>query len=243
MKRCTAILLLGLALTGITRADDGAPVTDPVVVQQHYREVVARPEFRETAETLADLRWTDWIAQWLQHLVLRFRDFKYVGQLSGTARVAVIVLTLVAVAGLVLLLVRLTRRRRDRAVAEIEAPTPGRTLLTPRQYEKRLQAALENRDWHAAWLAAWLQFLARLENRHLVEADRSRTNREYLAQLRSQPLPSGALPLLVGMVDDYDRVIYGRRPVDEAGWSAFRDRIDELTLQLGLRERATEEPA
>lgn len=237
------IVLVVLALAGAARAEDGAPVTDPAAVQQHYREVVARPEFRESAETLADVHWTDWIAQWLRHLVSRFQDFKYAGELSGTARVVVFVLTVLAVAGLVLLLVRLTRRRRDRVVAEAAAPTPGRTLLTPRQYEGRLQAALENRDWHGAWLAAWLQFLARLENRHLVEADRSRTNREYLAQLRARPLPSGALPLLVRMVDDYDRVIYGRREIDEAGWSSFRDRIDELTLQLGLRERATEEPA
>jgi len=243
MRRFPVIFLLLVALAGGARADDAAPVTDPAVVQQHYREVVARPEFHESAETLADVHWTDWIAQWLKHLVSRFQDFKYAGQLSGTARVAVIVLTVLAVTGLVLLLVRLTRRRRDRAVAEADAPQPGRRLLTPRQYERRLQAALDSRDWHGAWLAAWLQFLARLENRHLVDADRSRTNREYLAQLQGQPLPSGALPLLVRMVDDYDRVIYGRRPIDEAGWSAFRDRIDELTLQLGLRERATEEPA
>jgi hypothetical protein len=242
MRRAWLFALV-LAMTGAARADDGAPVTDPAAVQHHYREVVARPEFRESAETLADVHWTDWIAQWLKHLVSRFQDFKYAGELSGTARAAVLVLTVLAVAGLVLLLVRLTRRRRDRAVEEAETPAPGRTLLTPRQYERRLQTALESRDWHGAWLAAWLQFLARLENRHLVEADRSRTNREYLAQLRGRPLPSGALPLLARMVDDYDRVIYGRRPIDEAGWSAFRDRIDELTLQLGLRERATEEPA
>jgi hypothetical protein len=238
------MILVACAMAGIARADDAAPVTDPAAVRQHYREVVARPEFRESAETMADVRWTDWIAQWLKHLVSRFQDFRYAGQLSGTARAAVIVLTALTVTGLVLLLLRLTRRRRERAAAQEEIePGPGRTLLSPRHYERRLRTALESRDWHDAWLAAWLQFLARLENRHLVEADRSRTNREYLAQLRGQSLPSGALPLLAGMVDDYDRVIYGRRPVDEAGWTAFRDRIDELTLQLGLRERATEEPA
>ena len=61
--------------------------------------------------------------------------------------------------------------------------------------------------------------------------------------MRDQPLPAAALPLLAQMVDDYDRVIYGRQPIDEAGWAAFRARLDEVTLQLGLRELPTEEPA
>jgi len=149
----------------------------------------------------------------------------------------------VAIAGLVYLLVRLSRRRRDGESVAADLPPPGRTFLSPRQYEERLRQALESRDWHGAWLAAWLQLLARLENRRLVEADRSRTNREYLAQLRAQSLPAGAVSLLAGMVDDYDRFIYGVRPIDEAGWSGFRERIDEVTLMLGLRERATEKPA
>jgi hypothetical protein len=239
-----AVLVIALFVLGpMVRADE-APVTDPAAVRQHYHEVVARPEFHENEETLGDVHWTDWLGQWVRHLVARFKDFKYAGQLSGTARVAVLILTGLALAGMIWLLVRLTRWRRERTAARDDDDSiSGRTLLTPRQYEKRLRAALEARDWHGAWLAAWLQFLARLENRHLVEPDRSRTNREYLAQLRSQTLPAGALPLLAHMVDDYDRVIYGRRPIDEAGWTAFRERIDEVTLRLGLRERATEEPA
>ena len=76
-----------------------------------------------------------------------------------------------------------------------------------------------------------------------LTADRSQTNREYLAQLRTQALPVAALPLIAGLVDDYDRFIYGRRAIDEAGWRAFRERINEVTLMLNLRERATEEAA
>jgi hypothetical protein len=138
---------------------------------------------------------------------------------------------------------RLSRRVRDGAAEEIEDLPQGKALLSPRQYEQRLRRALEQRDWHDAWLAAWLQLLARLENRHLVEADRSRTNSEYLAQLRAQALPPAALPLIAQLVDDYDRFIYGLRTIDETGWSAFRRRIDEVTLLLNLRDRAVEEPA
>jgi hypothetical protein len=237
------IFALFVALTSFARAEDAVTVTDPAAVQHHFREVLARPEYRETADSLADVRWNDWFSQWLRHLVSRFHEFKYIGQLSDTARVIVVILTAGAVAGLIALLVRLSRRRRDRAAGEQNIQPSGETLLTPMQYERRLRRALEEQNWHGAWLAAWLQFLARLENRHLVESDRSRTNREYLAQLRAQSLPEGVLALLVRMVDDYDRFIYGRRPIDEAGWGAFRDRIDQLTLMLGLREHGAEEPA
>jgi hypothetical protein len=236
------ILIAALPVPLLARASD-APVTNPATVEQHYREVATRPEFHETAETMADVHWSEWISQWLRHLVSRFQDFRYAGQLSGTARVFVIIMMALALAGLVLLLIRLSHRRRDAAREELGEEPTGKKLLTPMQYETRLRAALAERDWHKAWLAAWLQFLARLENRHLVEADRSRTNREYLAQLRGQSLPQGALPLLVEMVNDYDRAIYGRQPIDEAGWSAFRDRVGELTLQLGLHERGVEELA
>jgi hypothetical protein len=238
-------ILAAAMLTFAARADDNAPppVTDPALVQQHYREVVSQPEFRETEETLDDVRWSDWITQWVERLVSRFQDLQYAGQLSTAARVLVFALTALTVIALLYLLVRLSRRRRDGDPAADDVPLPGRTFLSPLQYEARLRGAVESRDWHGAWLAAWLQLLARLENRRLVEADRSRTNREYLAQLRSQSLPTGAMALLAGMVDDYDRFIYGVRPIDEAGWSGFRERIDEVTLMLGLRERATEKPA
>jgi len=238
-------LLALLAGPLAARADDapGAPVTDPAVVRAHYDQILTRPEFRETDETLADFRWGDWLSDWMKHLVSRFQDFQYAGQFSTAARALVVVMTVVALGGLAFLLVRLSRRRRERTGAQAEAAPAGQKLLSLRQYESRLRRALERQDWHAAWLVAWLQLLARLEHRQLVAADRSRTNREYLAQLRAQRLPDEAFPLLARMVDDYDRVIYGVRPVDEAGWTAFRERIDEVTLMLGLRERAAEEPA
>jgi hypothetical protein len=243
--RALLFILAMAASMFFARADDNAPapVTDPALVQQHYREVLNRPEFHETEETINDLRWSDWFSQWVTHLVSSFQDLKYAGQLSTAARVLVVVMTALAIGGLIYLLVRLSRRRRDGEADDAETPAPGRTFLSPLQYEKRLRHAVEKNDWQGAWLAAWLQLLARLENRRLVEADRSRTNREYLAQLREQALPSNALALLTGMVDDYDRFIYGVRPIDEAGWSGFRERIDEVTLMLGLRERMMEKTA
>jgi hypothetical protein len=234
-----------LALAPQLRADDQslAPVTDPVIVQQHYHAILARSEFHQQEEPFGGLRWTDWLSQWMTHLFSRLQNFKYAGQISVVAWFLVIALTLLAIGGLIYILVRLSRRKRDDALETSEPLHERHALLTPRQYEERLRRALGQSDWHGAWLAAWLQLLARLENRHLVDADRSQTNREYLAQLRAQSLLPAALPLIARLVDDYDRVIYGLRTIDEDGWSAFRERIDEVTLLLNLRDRRAEEPA
>jgi hypothetical protein len=78
--------------------------------------------------------------------------------------------------------------------------------------------------------------------RRLVETDRSRTNREYLAQLSAQPLPASALPLLAGLVEDYDRVVYGLRTIDEPRWLSFRRQVDEVSLLLHLRDRMPASP-
>jgi hypothetical protein len=145
-----------IALAPGLRADDQppAPVTDPAVAQQEYHAIVAKPEFHETNESFGDLRWTDWLSQWLTHLVSRFQDFKYANEMSGFARLLVYLLAALAIAGAIYVLVRLSRRKRDGAADEVEELPPGKTFLSPLQYEKRLSLALENHDWHAAWLAA-----------------------------------------------------------------------------------------
>jgi hypothetical protein len=248
MKRLFLLLVLGLASAGVRAADqpiasETAPVTDPVLVGQHYRQVLTRPEFREQDESAGDFRLSDWISQWVSHLVSRFQDFKYAGQMSGLAWLLISTMTGLAIVALIYVLARLSRRQRGATVDESE-PSPGeKSFLSPRLYDERVLQAVERRDWHAAWLATWLQFLSRLESRRMVEADRSRTNREYLAQLRAQQLPPSALPLLAGLVDDYDRFIYGLRAIDEPVWRAFRQQIDEASLMLHLRDRTLSSPA
>jgi hypothetical protein len=245
--RLLLILLLGAAPFWAHGDDQPAssttPVTDPAVVRQHYEQVLARPEFREPKESAADFHFGDMVTQWLGRLVSQFRDFKYAGQMSGLAWLLVTTMTGLAIVALIYVLVRLSRRKREPADDAAEPPPGKKAFLSPRLYDERLLQAIERRDWHAAWLATWLQFLSRLENRRLVEADRSRTNREYLVQLRAQQLPPSALPLLAGLVDDYDRFIYGLRSIDEPVWRAFRRKIDEAGLMLQLQERSPSSPA
>ena len=214
-----------------------APITDPVRVGEHYRQVLARPQFQETDESAVNTRLEEWLSQWFKRLGARFGEFTYTSRMPAFESLLMTLLVVFSSAVLLYIMVRLTRRRGG---MEPEQATgiPGRKIFRPPEfYDEEIHQAIRARDWHTAWLAAWRQFLSRLEHSHLVEADRTRTNREYLAQLRGKPLPASALALLTGMVDAYDRFIYGRQSISEPEWNLFRRQIDEAALLLHLDDK------
>jgi Domain of unknown function (DUF4129) len=214
-------------------AGDTAPVTDPASIRQHYQTLLRQPQYQEPEEP-ALIR--DWLSQWFSRLGAEFGRFKYTQEMPRLASLIMTVFVVLALAGLLYLLLRITRRRDIRDSSEDNLPARSTALRPPEFYEEELRRAVAAGEWREAWLASWRQFLSRLEQGRLVEADRSRTNREYLAQLSARPLPAAALPLLSRMVDLYDRFIYGRRPVSEPEWNSFRQQVDEATLLLHLRE-------
>jgi hypothetical protein len=230
--------LIAFATASPMRADDTpAPVTNPAQVAAHYREVAARPEFADSGDASIDTRIEDWLSQWFKRLGDRIGHFKYA---SGMPAFESLLMTLLVVFSITVLFYVLHRLTRRRGVMEEERSSgiPGpKTFRPPEFYDVEITQAIAERDWHAAWLATWRQFLSRLENRQLVEADRTRTNREYLAQLRAKPLPATALALLNAMVDAYDRFIYGRVAIGPADWEAFHRHIDEAALLLHLDDQ------
>ena len=213
------------------------PVTEPNLVADHYRGVVARPEFQEAPDTAIDSRFENWLTQWFKRLGDRIGNFTYASQMPAFESLLMTLLVVFSISVLIYILVRLTRHR-DGTDAEPSVANSGpKSFRPPEFYEAEIQAAIQDRDWHGAWLAAWRQFLSRLEHRNLVEADRTRTNREYLAQLRGKPLPTSSLRLLVTLVDAYDRFIYGRTSIGESDWNHFRQSIAETSLLLHLDEK------
>jgi hypothetical protein len=241
-----AILLVIALLGGFSalRADDAAPpVTDPAIVAQHYREIAAQPQFQDVPESGINPELEDILSDWFKRLGQKVGDFKYTRGMPAFETLLMALLVTLSVAVLIYIIVRLTRRQTW-SWNETEPPTPGeKDLRAPEFYDDEIARALAARDWHAAWLAAWRQFLSRLEQRRLVEADRTRTNHEYLGQLRGQPLPASALALLAAMVDAYDRFIYGRAAIDETAWQEFHHQIQEASLLLHLEEKRALAPA
>jgi hypothetical protein len=255
-SRMCRLIFAALLLLGIfsVRADEpdadspppnptAAPITDPAQVAAHYREVLARPQFHEVAGTEINPRIEDMLSQWFKQLGTRIGEFKYASQMPAFESLLMTLLVVLSISALLYIMVRLTRRRRGME-PEPSSGFPGqRTFRPPEAYDEEIEQAIRQGDWHTAWLAAWRQFLSRLEYRNLVEADRTRTNREYLAQLRGKPLPAHALALLTGMVDAYDRFIYGRISIGEPEWVLFHQQIGEAALLLHLEDRKANGPA
>jgi len=248
MKHMLALLAIAMMGTHCLRADEpavispstntaSAPITDPARVGEHYRWVLARPQFQETDESAINTRLEDWLSQWFKRLGARFGQFTYTSRMPAFESFLMTLLVVFSIALLLHIMVRLTRRRGG-TEPEPAGGIPGqKTFRPPEFYDEEIRQAVQAGDWHTAWLAAWRQFLSRLEHRHLVEADRTRTNREYLAQLRGKPLHASALALLSGMVDAYDRFIYGRKSIGEPDWDLFHRQIDEAGLLLHLDDR------
>ena len=216
-----------------------APVTDPAQIGEHYRQVLERPEFQDSGETDLNTRFKDWISQWFMRLGAKLGQFKYAEEMPGLTSLLMSLMVLFALAALIYIMVRLSRRRGELETIAGDGAPGQKIFRPPESYDEEIREASQAGDWHAAWMAAWRQFLSRLENRQLVEADRTRTNREYLTQLRARMLPSSALALLTGMVDAYDRFIYGRRPIGEPDWNFFHQQINEAVLLLHLDDKRT----
>jgi hypothetical protein len=223
-----------VAVTALSAAE--APITDSAQVGRHYRDVLGRPQFQDVDEPNASIRVEDWLSQWFKRLGARFGEFKYASRMPAFESLLMTVLVVFSLSGLLYIMVRLTRR--DGTEAEPGIDIPGAKIFrAPEFYDEEIRQAVRGGDWHTAWLAGWRQFLSRLEHRQLVEADRTRTNREYLAQLRGKTLPASGLALLTRMVDAYDRFIYGRRSIDESDWAIFREQMDEAALLLHLDDK------
>lgn len=214
-----------------------APITDPAQVAERYHQVMSRPEFEDVSENDTGSRIREILSQWFTQLGVKFGEFKYADKMPVFASLLMTLLVALCLSGLLYIIIRLRRGRGERKEKRDEGVPAQKVFLSPESYDAEIRAAIEAGDWHHAWLASWRQFLSRLENRQLVEADRTRTNREYLAQLREQSLPATALGLLTGMVDAYDRFIYGRKPVGEPDWNQFHQQIDEAGLLLHLNDK------
>jgi hypothetical protein len=231
------------------RADEGdtpihsAPVTDPALVAGQYRQVLAQPEYQEAGEPDVNDAMRSWLARLLARFGQKFEEFQYAQEMPRFASMLMAVFIVAAMAGLIYVSVRVLRRRMDPHFSARSEMPAEKIFRPPEFYEEELRRAVGAGDWHAAWLASWRQFLSRLEAAQLVAADRSRTNREYLSQLRTQPGNSPALPLVIGVVDAYDRFIYGQRAIAEPEWRNFQGQLDEAGLLLHLGDHPRTAPA
>ena len=137
----------------------------------------------------------DWLSQWFRSIGTKFGEFKYASRMPAFESMLMTVLVVFAISVLFYIMVRLTRRR-GRMDSDYEHDVAGTKVFRPPEaYDEEIHHAIRDGDWHGAWLASWRQFLSRLENRNLVESDRTRTNREQISPncaARTLPPPRSA---------------------------------------------------
>ncbi len=101
----------------------------------------------------------------------------------------------------------------------------GGAPLTADSAFQRAQELAEGRDFRTAVRYLYLSTLLTLDERGLLRYDRSKTNREYLRSMASQPALAATLR---EVIDVFDRVWYGFQPLDAASYAHYQARVAEL---------------
>ena len=216
-------------------SSDASPVVDPALVSARFHQVLQQSLYRENTEPDPHAEVRDWLSRWFNSIGQDFDHFGYSEEMPRFASLVMTTLGVLTGIALLYILARLIRRSgrwdRTRAFGDNGFPTGPQMDSSAMD----LNQALANRDWRRAWRATWRNFLFLLEQGKLVASDRSRTNREYFAQVRDLPLPTASR--FDQMVSDYDRVIYGERAIEENDWRSFQQLVEETAFSLNLREK------
>lgn len=156
-----------------------------------------------------------WLGRWLQLL----------GDATG-GRVAGGTLIVIAIAVTGFVIFWAVRRLRGEISAETHLPLlPTDDLdLTAQSAFDNAQQSADTGDYRTAVRYLYLSVLLSLDERDLLRFDRSKTNREYLRSVGD----SEFAPTLRDVIDVFDRVWYGFRPIDSATFTHYRQQVSDL---------------
>jgi hypothetical protein len=186
------------------------------------KEILARPEFQWGQPSQAPdwfQRMLDAFYNFLERMTLGIQNTVYYGRVP----------LMIGAALLLLLSLLYISRNLSRSLvreAELNAQSSeDEALLTSKGALQRAQTLSGQGDYRNAIRYLYLSSLLVLDERGLLRYDRSRTNREYLRSVSSQP--ELAAPLR-DVIDVFDRVWYGFEAVDEQTYQSYAQHVDEL---------------
>ena len=91
--------------------------------------------------------------------------------------------------------------------------------------KRRAENFETNRDYRTAMRYLYLSSLLLLDEADVIHYDASLTNREHLRQVAGKPSVADVLRQVINVFED---VWYGFRPVDDAFYQQYRERIEQL---------------
>ena len=199
------------------------------------KEILAKQEYQWVEEAPPSP-----LEEWLSGLFERFANWLFnmlEGTLSSTGlRVWQLILIGLSALAILFVLGYVWRGLRRAVTAETE-------LALNDQIEENLSAGAalskaqtmsNSGDYRMAVRYLYLAALLQLEERGLLRYDRSRTNREYLWDIKRRssaaPVP-GLFDDFAEVVDVFDRVWYGYQPLDQTAYETYSDKVAQLREQ------------
>lgn len=226
MVRAVASRLETIAAVGEAGETRPAPIADAAVVRAALEDELASGRYGGEADTgirqwLALLGRT--VSEWLSQFISD-------DALSTLSRVSYYLMIALFVAGLVGLgwwyAGRRGRRQGREAVASPPEHIGTKLMADPATYHRDAEAHAAAGRYRDAVRALFLMALAQLEDRGLVAYDRTRTNREYLAQLARRRTEARLVEAFRGVTDVYDHVWYGLETCSSDDYASFARDVD-----------------
>lgn len=216
----------------LTALFDARLTTAPEAVQPQYGEklaaILSAPEFQWVEKQPSRLE------EWWRRLQERFWEWisKLFGEEDGTVYVNVplpsFIVTIGGSLALLFVLLYVLRGLNAGFVAE-KAINPDdvedEAMLTANAAMKRAQTLSAGGDYRTAIRYLYLSALLALDERGVLRYDRTLTNREYIRTLEKRPLLARTFGSIVGV---FDRVWYGKQPVDADTYADYVAHIEDL---------------
>jgi hypothetical protein len=215
MRRLCSILAILLLTLPATSAPAGGGRADHAKVRHEIKQIMASPEYNRSHDPGPIDRFLARAGKWLRGVVSRALGWlarhMSLGNLEGAGLWAtlgtwLVVIAFVALLGLVAW--RYARRVKGRGPSDEDAAA-GYELPSAKPLMRQAAKLAEAGDYRGAFRAAYLASIAYLDGIRALRFERSRTNWEYMRELKrgGHEKPHCELhPITL----DFDRKIYGR---------------------------------
>lgn len=224
-----SLLLLALvASIGLAQEDGGWPAptyddTSAAAARDQLDEILSRPEYQWSngAEPTGPSLWDRIINQLLDFL------FELLPENRAAANVISYVLAAVGIIliALVLALVLRSFLRNFAANPATAEDVEEEETISASAAQQQADHFSSSGDYRTAVRFLYLSALLSLDEHGLLRYDRSRTNREYLKSVSHRPVLADTLRLVV---DVFDAVWYGYKPLDADTYTAYAQQVEYL---------------
>jgi hypothetical protein len=203
------------------------------LIRETTREVLKRPEFANAGET----NWVEVIAGWLREWGRGFSRWADAHPALALVVAALLVVVLVALLTHIICVAFgdvWERRRRGGRTGQAKV----RWEILEGAADNWRGALLKAREALAAGnhrLALWVShrvLLGLLNEQEAIRFTKGKTNSDYLAECAPE---HPWRPLLVGLTDHYERVVYGHRPADPSALAEALQGLEDCLPVLDAR--------